>query len=163
MERRNLTQVYLLTSILILSLLIRLFLADAQVIIDAMFATMSTPVIYTMSYYMREARRAEGGEFVKRKKPSLSRMVTYEIAAMIASYMTGFIVFYSLSGVADYYTYTIAYLLSQTLRAVVHCIIRAYEALGADPGHPLLMLVGAVAAAALHLLILLIIYRSSHP
>jgi len=140
-------------SIIVLSLLVRLIIMDSTLFIDAVFATMSMPVVYTMSYYTRQARTPEG-EYVKRKKPELSRLISYELAALIASYLVGFFMFYALTGATDYYTYTVAYITSQTMRILNIYIINMYEKLGADPGHPFLMLIGSGVTAGLHLILL---------
>jgi len=145
----GLAQLYLLMSIIILSLLARFATERATLFIDAIFATASMPVVYTMSYYSRQARVE--GDFVRCKKPSLTKLVVYELAALAASYIVGFLMFYALTGATDYYTYTAAYVASQTMRLLDTLVINVYRRLGVDPGHPFLMLIGSAAVASLHL------------
>jgi len=153
LNKDGLVQLYLFMSIIVLSLLVRLLITDSTLFIDAIFATMSMPVVYTMSYYTRQAKEA-GGEYVKRKKPQLSRLIMYEFSALLASYMVGFFMFYALTGSTDYYIYTVAYATSQTMRILNMFIINMYKNLGADPGHPFLLLIGSGITACLHLVFL---------
>jgi len=153
LDRESIVQLYLFMSIIFLSLLVRLFISDSSLFIDAIFATMYTPVVYTMSYYTKQARMSEG-EYVKRKKPEFSRLIMYELVALIASYMVGYLMFYALTLQTDYYIYTVAYVTSQTMRIMNLAIIRMFKRLDIDPSHPFLMLIGSGATAFLHLILL---------
>lgn len=155
-ERGSLAQLYLFMSIIFLSLLARVMFPDSTLFIDGIYACMSTPVVYTMSYYMRQAGEG-GGEFVRRRRPEPRRAATYEAAALLASYMVGYFMFYAMTGAADLVVYTVAYAISQTMRAANSLVIKMFEALGLDPSHPLFVFVGSGAVSLLHLPVLLLL------
>jgi len=152
LEKDRLAQLYLFTSLIVLSLLVRLFVPKASLFIDAVYATISTPVVYTMTYYTRQMR--EVGEFVRRKKVPLARQITYELAALTASYMVGFFMFYALTGSTNHFVYSIAYVASQTMRVMNLALIEGFERLGADSEHPFLVMCGAIVTAFIHFLVI---------
>lgn len=157
MDRDRLVQLYVFVAIIVLSLLVRIFLASYTLFIDAIYATMSTPVIYTMSYYSSQAYME--GNYVRRKKPEMSRLVTYETLALFASYVVGFFMFYALTGSTDYYVFTVAYIVSQTMRGLSYNIVNIMRALKLDPAYPFLVLMGGALVAVIHFVVIFFLFQ----
>mgnify|MGYP000271125009 CR=1 FL=1 len=153
MEKRGLVQLYLLLSLIVFSLLARYL--GVPGLAEAAFACVSAPVLYTMAYYRERA--AAVGAFVKKKRVELERAIPYEMAALAAAYVMGFLMFASL-GYTDIATYTIAFVASQTMRLADSALIDIAERAGVDPGHPIVALILSSLVASLHALFVYFLY-----
>jgi len=150
------SSLYTLMSVFALAVMLRVVSGDAlaTVFVNAVFATVSLPVVYSMAYISTKV--SGEGRFVK-KKPGegLRERLAPEGAALLVSYAMGFMAFYALTGYFDLLLYTLAYTAAQAMRALDSLAINAYDRVGADPGNPLLVLLAAFGSAAVALLALL--------
>jgi len=153
------TQIHLFLSIILLLLLTRFWGLVPDTFGEALFACISMPALYAMSYYTTRRYREVKGTFVKKKTGEpvyIGRRVdwTSEIIAILSSYFMGFIVFASFTGTWDIITYTIAFFSIQLMRLIIVEISMEAQKLGMDIQHPLMIVLISLTSATLVLLVL---------
>ena len=139
-------QMHLFLSIVILMLLLRFFGVTPGLFDTALFSCISLPATYALTYYHREAYRV--GRFVIKKKPEPVRLWSYEFAALIMSYIMGYMVFTALSGSTDYITFTSAFISAQLMRLLCLVLVRSLKNLGVDITHPVVVVLVSLSVAA---------------
>jgi len=112
---------YLFLSIVFLILFTRL-LGIPEAFSIALFSTTSMPAMYSFMYYYRKPAI---GFFVKPKNHRIIEIrVAYKsLAAILTSFVTGFIVFAALSGSTDIIVYTLAFLVTSIMRIVLYLLL----------------------------------------
>jgi len=153
------TQIHLFLSIILLLLLTRFWGLVPDTFGEALFACISMPALYAMSYYTTRRYREVKGTFVKKRTGEpvyIGRRVdwTSEIIAILSSYFMGFIVFASFTGTWDIITYTIAFFSIQLMRLIIVEISMEAQKLGMDIQHPLMIVLISLTSATLTLLVL---------
>jgi len=153
------TQIHLFLSIILLLLLTRFWGLVPDTFGEALFACISMPALYAMSYYTTRRYREVKGTFVKKRTGEpvyIGRRVdwTSEIIAILSSYFMGFIVFASFTGTWDIITYTIAFFSIQLMRLIIVEISMEAQKLGMDIQHPLMIVLISLTSATLVLLVL---------
>jgi len=153
------TQIHLFLSIILLLLLTRFWGLVPDTFGEALFACISMPALYAMSYYTTRRYREVKGTFVKKRTGEpvyVGRRVdwTSEIIAILSSYFMGFIVFASFTGTWDIITYTIAFFSIQLMRLIIVEISMEAQKLGMDIQHPLMIVLISLTSATLVLLVL---------
>ena len=153
------TQIHLFLSIILLLLLTRFWGLVPDTFGEGLFACISMPALYAMSYYTTRRYREVKGTFVKKKTGEpvyVGRRVdwTSEIIAILSSYFMGFIVFASFTGTWDVITYTIAFFSIQLMRLIIVEISMEAQKLGMDIQHPLMIVLISLTSATLTLLVL---------
>ena len=153
------TQIHLFLSIILLLLLTRFWGLVPDTFGEALFACISMPALYAMSYYTTRRYREVKGTFVKKRTGEpvyIGRRVdwTSEIIAILSSYFMGFIVFASFTGTWDIITYTIAFFSIQLMRLIIVEISMETQKLGMDIQHPLMIVLTSLTSATLVLLVL---------
>jgi hypothetical protein len=114
---------YLFLSIVFLILFTRL-LGIPEAFSVALFSTTSMPAMYSFMYYYR---KPVTGFFVKPKNHrAIEIRVAYKsLAAILTSFVTGFIVFAALSGSTDIIIYTLAFLVTSIMRTALYLLLPA--------------------------------------
>jgi len=153
------TQLHLFLSIILLLLMTRFWGLVPDTFGEALFACISMPALYAMTYYTTRRYRRVKGSFVRRKtgEPAyIGKRVdwTSELVAIITSYFMGFIVFVSFTGTWDIVTYTIAFLSIQLMRVIIVELSLQLQRIGMDIQHPLSLLLISLTSATISLLVL---------
>ena len=128
------TQLHLFLSIVLLMLLLRFFGVAPEMFDVALFSCVSMPATYALTYY--HARVYRTGKFVVKKKLEPMRVWTYETAALLMSFIMGYMVYAALSGSTDIITYGAAFVTVQIMRILILIITRELRMLGVDVQHP---------------------------
>jgi len=139
---------HLFLSIVILILLLRLFAIAPTLFDTALFSCISMPAMYAMTYYHYHARRGYGRFVVRRDKLEL---FGYEMAALITSFIMGYLVFTALTGSYDLITYSSAFVAVQLMRVMVMYMVRSLRGMGVDVNHPLIVVLVSVMVALIGL------------
>jgi len=150
------TQLHLFLSIIALILLLRLFGVSTDTFDIALFSCVSMPATYALTYY--HARIYRVGRFVTKKTSEPLRIWTYEVAALVTSYVMGYMVYVALSGISDVATYSIAFVVVQTMRIAIFFMARHLRALGVDIQHPAVVMLIALSTAVLALVGLTLLF-----
>lgn len=156
------TQIHLFLSIIVFMLMIGLFTPVSDAFVTAVFACISTPATYTLTYYhSRALRQALAYRFIVRSDGTpiveLGRLWVYEVIALTLSYVMGLLVYASLTNSLDYATYTWAFGIVQGLRAIVLLLAWRLEEMGVEVNHPLVTLMVAITAATIMTTIVLLL------
>jgi hypothetical protein len=111
---------YLFLSIVFLILFTKL-LGFPEAFSIALFSTISMPAMYSFMYYYRK-HLTDTGIFVKPKNYRI-RAAYRSFAAVLTSFVMGFIVFAALSGSTDIIIYTLAFLVISIMRIVLYLLL----------------------------------------
>lgn len=153
------TQLHLFLSIVLLLLMTRIWGLVPDTFGEALFACISMPALYAMTYYTARRYKTIVSKFIRTKTGEpvvLSRKVelTSELVAILASYFMGFIVFVSFTGEWDFITYTSAFLAIQLMRLLIIEISAYLQKIDVDVQHPIVIVLIALASATLALFVL---------
>lgn len=105
----------------------------------ALFACISAPATYAMSYYTRQPK------YVLGKKPVHAWWVEFE--ALLMSFIMGYVMYTALTEAPVAYVYVLAFILTQFARLLLVAEASLLEGLGVDIGHPLVVLAMATSTA----------------
>jgi len=144
------TQLHLFLSIIILMLLLRFFGVAPELFDTALFSCISLPATYALAYYHARAYRM--GRFVVSKKPEPARLWSYEVVALLTSFVMGYIVFAALSGSTDLITFTSAFITVQVMRLLTLLITSRLKDMGVDIQHPAVVMLVSLSTAAIGLI-----------
>jgi len=143
------TQLHLFLSIIILMLLLRFFGAAPELFDTALFSCISMPATYALAYYHARAYRT--GRFVIKKKPEPTRLWSYEIIALLTSFVMGYLVFVALSGSTDLIMFASAFITVQVMRLLTLLISSHLKNMGVDMQHPAVVMLVSLSTAAIGL------------
>jgi len=143
------TQLHLFLSIIILMLLLRFFAVAPELFDVALFSCISMPATYALAYY--HARAHKMGRYVTKKKPEPIRLWSYEVVALLMSFIMGYLVFVALSGSTDYITFGAAFITVQIMRLLIILVSSNLKNLGVDIQHPAVVMIISLSMAAIGL------------
>lgn len=149
-------QLHLFLSIVMLMLMLRFFGVAPDLFDSAIFACISLPATYAMTYYSREAYRV--GKFVVKKKPEPVRFWSYELVALLTSFVMGYMVFVALTGSTDYITFGSAFITAQIMRILTNMLVSSLKEMGVDVMHPCIVVLISLSIAAIGFIGLSIIF-----
>ncbi|RLG50053.1 MAG: hypothetical protein DRN90_00320 [Thermoproteota archaeon] len=144
------THIHLFLAIILLMLLLKLFNIAYPLFDTALFACISTPASYTLAYY--HARAYKIGKFVREKNPETVRLWSYELVALLVSFIMGYTVFVALTGSTDYIVFSAAFITVQIMRCVTIIMVRNLAKMGVDVQHPGIVVLVALSVASLGLI-----------
>jgi len=162
LDRDESISLHLFLSIVFLILLLKVFNTSVpESFISALFACVSMPATYALSYYHAQAYRT--GKFVIKKHPEPTRMWLYELIALLTSFGMGFLVFVALSDgtTSDLPIYLSAFVTTQIMRLTLLFTVNQLRMAGVDVQHPLVVVLIALATSLLTLVSLRVIFSAS--
>ncbi|MCC6055262.1 MAG: hypothetical protein LM583_01105 [Desulfurococcaceae archaeon] len=142
---------YLFLSIVFLILFTKL-LGFPEVFSIALFSTTSMPAMYSFMYYYRKPLT---GIFVKPKDYRVIkiRAAYRSLAAVLTSFVMGFIVFAALSGSTDIAIYTLAFIVTFIMRVALYILLPVLASY-VDIENPAIVMLTSLAVASISLLLL---------
>ena len=155
------TQLHLFLSIIIMMLLMRFFATAPELFDQALFSCISMPATYALTYYHARAYRM--GKFVVKKTPEPVRLWTYELAAMIMSYVMGYIMFLAMSGSSDCMIFSIAFATVQLMRLLIIMLTGNLRNMGVDIQHPVVVMLISLSIALVSLVVLSLFFSVFFP
>jgi len=107
----------------------------------ALFACISAPATYAISYYTRHPR------YVASKKPLWTWWNEFE--ALLMSYVMGYVTYVTLTESPAISVYTVAFTLAQLIRLLLALEVTMLDRLGIDTDHPITVLTTSSVTALL--------------
>jgi len=144
---------YLFLSIVFLILFTKL-LGFPEAFSIALFSTISMPAMYSFMYYYRK-HLTDTGIFVKPKDYRIRgiRAAYRSFAAVLTSFVMGFIVFAALSGSTDIVIYTLAFIVTFVMRTALYILLPVLTSY-VDIENPAIVMLTSLAVASISLLLL---------